>query len=422
MILKVNWKKILYVVYMIFVINVPYGFFTTDYSVQLSLIMALYGLCIVTLDLIGRHRIDRMLVLGIKAFIIPMGIITIISVICAIKIHHTQNISDVNQSIVRWMRYSYAFMIAYLSFKWFKKDAPRLFIIAGLISYSTVFIRYFVVGGTYALTHIFGEINLEDARNGVSLEVHNLTYCLGLFFVFYLLSDKYSISEKLKMCGILAIAIIFGNKRTLYFAMLITLLVYYLFHKVRIQRTLLGIFSIMYIIVAFVYLWSIKSGMYQMMITALNINDMSRLKFWNYFSDSYEISIKYWGRGISYTDNIMGKSQTMADMRVTSATTIHNDLLRAYIGWGFIPFLYYLVNIFIFRTKEFLNIPSKTNAWRYFAIVSYTFFLYFFDNMIVAINYNVVFFLIWFLLMEVKDEQGKFCTIEYSDNYCRSSL
>ena len=112
------------------------------------------------------------------------------------------------------------------------------------------------------------------------------------------------------------IGIFFGDKRALYLGLTVTLLVYFLFHKFKEKRpTLLKIIFVFYIAAAFIYLILIKTGVFEALLYKYGINDMSRLTFWNYFSSAYEISPFYWGRGIAYTDNIMGATETMREMR-----------------------------------------------------------------------------------------------------------
>lgn len=324
-----------------------------------------------------------------------MNISVMISVYTSIAVYHTTNPSDWKQSIVRCFYYVVPFLAAYYSVRKFGNDTPRLLTISGLISYSTVFIRYIYYGGFGILLHFS-----NNKVNGISLEVHNLTYCMGLFFLYYLLSDKYDNKFKTKICLILMVGIFFGDKRALYLGLAVTLLIYFLFHKFKEKRlTLLKIIFVFYIAAAFIYLILIKTGVFEALLYKYGINDMSRLTFWNYFSSAYEISPFYWGRGIAYTDNIMGATETMREMRVTAATNIHNDILRAYIGWGCLPMLYYLVNFFLLRVNRFIKDKNEENGWRYFAIASLYLFINFFDNMLSAENFNLCFFVVYLLLV-----------------------
>ena len=240
------------------------------------------------------------------------------------------------------------------------------------------------------------------------MEVHNLTYCFGLFFLYYVLSDLYDEKYKLKMCIILAIGIFFGDKRALYLAMAISIGIYFFLHNPkRKQKRWLMVIVLAFIFLAFVYLYIIKTGILAAIFLKFNINDMSRLKFWNYFYDKYELQLGYVGRGISYTDNVMASTQAMHSMQITGKTLMHNDILRTYIGWGFIPFFYYWINFFLIRTRWFIRKNKPNIGWKYLAIASCYFIIGFFDNMITAENFNICFFVINMLFcMEMKKKSG----------------
>lgn len=398
--IKINRAKAIYVLYMVFVLNVTYSIFYSPSARILQVPLAALGI-VYMFTSNGFGRLKRITVNEFNAFCTPMIIITAISVFTSIAVYHTSNPSDWKQSIVRCFYYVIPFLAAYYSVRKFGDDTPRLLLISGFISYATVFVRYIYYGGIGILFHFF-----NNKANGISLEVHNFTYCMGLFFLYYLLSDKYDKNFKVKVCLILMIGIFFGDKRALYLGLAVTLLIYFLFHKFQEKRlTLLKVIFVIYIAAAFLYLWLIKSGIFEAILYRYNINDMSRLTFWNYFSGVYEISPFYWGRGIAYTDNIMGATETMREMHVTAATNIHNDILRAYIGWGFLPTLYYFVNFFLFRVRRFVKDNNEENGWRYFAIASLYLFINFFDNMLSAENFNLCFFVIYLLLMKKQTKE-----------------
>lgn len=393
--IQINRSKTIFVIYMIFVLNVTHSIFYSNSARVLQIPMAMLGLFYMFVADKGFGKIRVKSINEFNAFCTPMIIITMISVYTSIAVYHTTNPSDWKQSIVRCFYYVVPFLAAYYSVRKFGNDTPRLLTISGLISYSTVFIRYIYYGGFGILLHFS-----NNKVNGISLEVHNLTYCMGLFFLYYLLSDKYDNKFKTKICLILMVGIFFGDKRALYLGLAVTLLIYFLFHKFKEKRlTLLKIIFVFYIAAAFIYLILIKTGVFEALLYKYGINDMSRLTFWNYFSSAYEISPFYWGRGIAYTDNIMGATETMREMRVTAATNIHNDILRAYIGWGCLPMLYYLVNSSLLRVNRFIKDKNEENGWRYFAIASLYLFINFFDNMLSAENFNLCFFVVYLLLV-----------------------
>lgn len=394
----ISIKKAVYVIYMMFVLNVTYSVFNTAYAYNFAILFALFGVALYAIPMLVRGKIERKLVRGIVAFLLPMILITGISIITAICVHGSSIYgSDVSQSLLRCIHYCAAFLIAYYSVRWFGKDTVRLIVISGLISYATVFIQYIQRVG------LKGVIFFQHVVNGVGLEVHDLTYCMGLFFIYYLLSDEYSKSYKIKALIPISIAIIYGNKRSLFIGLAISILIYVLLNRFESQSLqLLWIVFGIYIVGAFIFLWLVKSGVFAMILTYFNIPDMARLRIWNYFSDSYTLTPGYWGRGIAYTDNRMVLRETMQSLDITNKIPIHNDILRIYIGWGFIPFLYYLANFFLLQIRWFRKQGDNNNGWQYFAIASCVYFINFFDNMITSVSFNICFFVIWLLLTKEK--------------------
>lgn len=394
----ISIKKAVYVIYMMFVLNVTYSVFNTAYAYNFAILFALFGVALYAIPMLVRGKIERKLVRGIVAFLLPMILITGISIITAICVHGSSIYgSDVSQSLLRCIHYCAAFLIAYYSVRWFGKDTVRLIVISGLISYATVFIQYIQRAG------LKGLIFFQHVVNGVGLEVHDLTYCMGLFFIYYLLSDEYSKSYKIKALIPISIAIIYGNKRSLFLGLAISILIYVLLNRFESQSLqLLWIVFGIYIVGAFIFLWLVKSGVFATILTYFNIPDMARLRIWNYFSDSYTLTPGYWGRGIAYTDNRMVLRETMQSLDITNKIPIHNDILRIYIGWGFIPFLYYLVNFFLLQIRWFRKQGDNNNGWQYFAIASCVYFINFFDNMITSVSFNICFFVIWLLLTKEK--------------------
>lgn len=396
----ISIKKAVYVVYMMFVLNVTYSVFNTAYAYNFAILFALFGVALYAIPMLVRGKIERKLARGIVAFLLPMILITGISIITAVCVHGTSIYgSDVSQSLLRCIHYCAAFLIAYYSVRWFGKDTVRLIVISGLISYATVFIQYIQRAG------LKGLVFFQHVVNGVGLEVHDLTYCMGLVFIYYLLSDEYSNSYKIKALIPISIAIIYGNKRSLFLGLAISILIYVLLNRFESQSLqLLWIVFGIYIVGAFIFLWLVKSGVFATILTYFNIPDMARLRIWNYFSDSYTLTPGYWGRGIAYTDNRMVLRETMQSLDITNKIPIHNDILRIYIGWGFIPFLYYLVNFFLLQIRWFRKQGNNNNGWQYFAIASCVYFINFFDNMITSVSFNICFFVIWLLLTKEKGD------------------
>lgn len=390
--MKVNKKTALYVLLIIWILRVYYSPFFTIFAKPIAYIYATYiGLCII-LNFFKNQRISKIFINGFKTFLIPFYLVTFLSILSACFYYHTNNHSDITQSIVRLIDYTAAFLIAYKSYMEFKNKSLNVFLIACWVSYIPVIIKWILSAGIPGIFYIF------NTYNGISLEVHNITYCFGIALLYFFISGKYK--DNIKLCVFLIIGIVIGNKRALYIGITLALLVYYLLYKHEKKNRII-LYSVVFLmfVSCFVSLYLIKNGYFELIIHKLGISDSSRLAFWNYFGQYYELSPLYMGRGIAFSDNLSAQKDTMIALGVyDGAVPIHNDILRTYIGWGCIPFLYYFYNFFVIVTKKFVKSQKSIAGWRYLIIVSCVFAIYYFDNCIAEITFNICFFIIYFLL------------------------
>lgn len=388
--LKFDIRKIIYIVYMIFVLNVFYSFFRTTMYLYMTYLFGTIAIGIELISIFKRKRMNNVLWFGLTAFVIPFLVVNIIACLTATIVWHTSYGADITQSLLRVIQIIAAFFIAYISIIWFSKESVKLLLIAGIISYLTVILRYL------------------QGIPGISLESHGFIECCGLLFLYYLLSSQYNVKQKIKYLIVIGGILLLGGKRVVWVALLMTLIIYFFLQKFQSkQMRILKIILASYALVTFLYLWLIKSGMLSTIFSYFNIADNSRLKFWNFFSNAYELTPFYWGRGLQYTDNRMILPSTRAALWISGNVGIHNDILRTYIGWGCIPFVLYFLNFFVFNLRKLKIIGKQKNGWKYFALTSYCFFNYMVDYMITDIAFNICFFMVCILLVYEDDKIEK---------------
>lgn len=377
-----NVWKVLFFFCAIVALNVPGSIFYNDYSENFIVIFGVIEIAITGLICIKSSKLNSLLATGIAEFVTPFFVVTVVSCVSAAVIHQTSNVGDITQSFIRAIQIAAVFIIAYNAVKKFGKISLDILLIAGCISYATVILR--VISGESDVSH---------------LESHGFIETTGLLFIYYCLSKSYSVSQKFVRCLLCAAILLLGGKRVAWLGIAWSLFVYFLFFKIKERKDrIIKITMISYFAVAFIYLILIKNGYFSLILARLGVPDNMRLSFWNFFSDSYELSPFYLGRGIQYTDNRMILSSTKGALRITNNVGIHNDILRTYIGWGCIPFLYYYYNLFVRNLKKIKRRFNNANIWLYFAIVSYCFVNYMVDYMITYIPFNLCLFTIGLLI------------------------
>lgn len=377
-----NAWKVLFFLCAIVALNVPGSIFYNVYSENFIVILGMVEIAITGLICIKSSKLNSLLATGIAEFVTPFFIVTVVSCVSAAVIHKTSNVGDITQSFIRVIQIAAVFIIAYNAVEKFGKISLDILLIAGCISYATVILRI-----------INGELNVSHLESDGFIET------IGLLFIYYCLSKSYSVRQKFVRCLLSGAILLLGGKRVAWFGIAWSLFVYFLFFKIKERKDrIIKITMISYFALAFIYLILIKNGYFSLVLARLGIADNMRLSFWNFFRNSYELSPFYLGRGIQYTDNRMILSSTKGTLRITNNVGIHNDILRTYIGWGCIPFLYYYYNLFVFNLKKIKRRFNNANIWLYFAIVSYCFVNYMVDYMITYIPFNLCLFTIGLLI------------------------
>lgn len=377
-----NVWKIIFFFCAIVALNVPGSIFYNDYSEKIVLALGVIEIAITALICIKSNKLNALLATGVAEFVTPFFVVTVVSCFSAAVIHQTSNVGDITQSFIRAIQIAAVFVIAYNAVKKFGKISLDILLLVGCISYTTVILR--VISGELDVSH---------------LESHGFIETTGLLFIYYCLSKSYSVRQKLVRCLLCATILLLGGKRVAWVGIAWSLFVYFLFFKIKERKDrIIKIVMIVYFAASFIYLFLIKSGYFSLILAQLGLKDNMRLSFWNFFRDSYELSPFYLGRGIQYTDNRMILSSTKGALRITNNVGIHNDILRTYIGWGCIPFLYYYYNLFVLNLKKIKRKFNNANVWLYFTIVSYCFVNYMVDYMITYIPFNICLFTIGLLI------------------------
>ena len=337
----------IFVVFMLmFCINVTYSIFNFSYYAWIPVVVDSVVIFIAAF----KHTnwaIKKIYKDMFYQFFLPLIVPSIVSAITAVAVYH--DTEYIMSSFKRVLFVYGAYFLGYILMEKFKFKAFYLVLIAGTLSYFTVICKAVIVGNAYML------------------EVHELTYIYGMLFVFFLLINGISIREKILLCGICVIGMVLGSKRALWLAVSIALLVYLVFHKLlHLRKKGLKVVVAMIMSIGFLWIWMIKSGTFELICNRFGINDMSRLKMWNYFKNDYNLSIMYAGRGLTYTDVVMSKVH--GSLGITTAIPIHNAILKMYIGWGFLPFAYYLCAFLYMRVTRMEGNGYPNNMWVFLSV------------------------------------------------------
>ncbi|MCC8153175.1 MAG: hypothetical protein LIP01_02520 [Tannerellaceae bacterium] len=234
----------------------------------------------------------------------------------------------------------------------FGKRAFDIIWSAAVISYLFNIICGFVVCGWSGVVSYYLDISVVSSINNY-LEQHELIFIFGLFTIYYFMSIKETPKNKWKL--IISLLFVFiGYKRILFAALAAMFLLMLLLR--RLLRTnnaqavswVINLTTIAVFTVCFVWLYALKTDLITELSVTYNVDFMSRLRMYSFFADYYTLGISYLGRGVGATEKILAASGQF------NLNSVHSDIYRNYIEYGFIPFvawLLYYINIFPRKLK-----------------------------------------------------------------------
>lgn len=396
--IKVNLREVPWIIISLLVLNVNNSIFYIQNNQGLLIAIIAF----VLFDIIYKKHVTDYFVKGAVGYLVPWFAVSILSFITALFYWKLTFAPYITQSTYMCISVTAGFLLAYYLIEKFGERAINIVVFGGFISYFTVMIRWVMVAGVPGCFYF-----LNNRINGISLEVHNLTYCLGIFFVYLFVTKKAS-----KKYLIFLFALIFiGDKRACFLALFVSIIMYIIFSKFVIngkENAIIKIVALVSAAIALVWVALIKYGIIELLFMRFGINSMGRLDFWNYVSDAYTISPSFLGRSMFYSDHMTISKEYIQTYNITGGSTqIHNDVLRSYIGWGFIPFIYYYYNFLYRQPNDFVKKDSINCAWVCLSITLYSFLIYFFDNMISTANFNLSMFIVLLLNIRQAGHQQK---------------
>lgn len=240
-------------------------------------------------------------------------------------------------------------------------------------------------------------------RNFNFLEVHELTYVLGILFLFRWITNcgKFDITNCL-----LLLFILIGGKRITFLALSLCFLGYFIhkfLSKKFLIKKLLLFYAIILLLFVFGYSYFSTYGLQNFIhfCDQLDINTMGRTKLYLWAQKFYD-GLHFFGHGIYYTNYGLLTSPIM-----TGFKAIHNDFLRIFIEGGLIFFIAYFVNYIVFQTKRLIKKYNEEIAFSYILLIAFTLFHYTTDNVFVYVRYILVFHFLIFYLCSAKKELVK---------------
>lgn len=287
----------------------------------------------------------------------------------------------------------------------FKNNTIRYFLYSVFVSYIiTLFYQFIKLGPS----DFFNGIMTLFAGNSVGnpFETNSdLVLALGVFVIFgYDSFIRKNMRERFPMILILILIILGGKK--IEWAALVAIFIAnivcgFLTEKKRNRIQIVASFIL--IIVTFIFVYLVISGLLSVFVYSHGINTMGRMQMWDNVAKYSSFSPLYLGNGYSFSNLILEVTRVLTYEGHTYV--LHSDILKLYFDLGFIMLLFWELYYLLFFPKRIRRyFGYKVGNFSWFVMV-FLIILYFTDN---AINYVLVQTMLVFVLLKaisVKNEE-----------------
>lgn len=257
----------------------------------------------------------------------------------------------------------------------FKEKAYRYIMLSIIISFCMVIIKNLYLYGLSIVWEIIYKSLFTDDQFINPFEVSDITFAVAIIIIAVSISCAKTTKEDRVYTIICWFIVIIGFKRIQFLALAIILIAIFIFKRInnaRITIRLIKLIGILIIIIGLLYVYSIDSGILNNIINLYNINTMGRINMYTFISKYYDFSILFKGLGYGFT---LRKLSEFGFIYV-----LHSDILRFYVEFGFIIFMWWIWYSMIYASKKIAKKISLNDAVIYFIITLYLFILHFTDN------------------------------------------
>lgn len=378
-------KKMLFILSSTIILTSRFWGVNTNYIIRYSL-MAIWDLYIVLSYFAFRRPNERRRVIktNFKLMITPY-IVFCVYTIFLWMIKSNANFGNFTRLcstlLYLVLSYGYACTAIYL-FR--EKGIDHLFW-AGVLSYSCGSILYLLVnyGVSGVNAYMSSLIHGVDSVANYAMEVHDLTFSMGLFFLYYFFFEEKSKKNHKTKIVVSIILILLGLKRIEVLALFVTICLYFVLIKwgkgIKARAFICGTGSVL---VSLGYVFIIKSGILSVLTMKYGIEDSGRLSYYLYANQFYEFSPSYMGTGWTWFNKYVYQLY-LSKFRIDGhriAASIHSDILVMFIEIGFILFVFWVLYMFMARpvvlSKKFGVLTGECAL----LLTLYMFVLYLTDN------------------------------------------
>ncbi len=215
-----------------------------------------------------------------------------------------------------------------------------------------------------------------------ALEIHDITFLFGQFFIYYLMSaPKGSKPEKrIRRWGVIlsVFFMLMGLKRSIIPAVLLVCACVKLVRMTKHPGKFILTTGIALFLFFYLYLYLTRSGILVAFLESLGVDMMGRDVLWSLPNDYYELSPFWKGLGFEGATDLV--NMWYQEGLINRAYPLHNDILKIFIELGALGFTLWAGINYILYPAYWMKRHDMETGILYMAILAYMTVTYLTDN------------------------------------------
>lgn len=246
--------------------------------------------------------------------------------------------------------------------------------------------------GIVGILHTLGEVFGVAESPSSLLEIHELTYCLGLCIIYYLFFARRQI--RLSKFVLLLFLFIIGGKRIAFAGIVVSGIFALVVRKKGLKKEMLIIVGVLGIVISLSYIVILYNGKFLATMGIYGINVMGRDAIYSYFLARTNFLPTYLGWGLAGVSKMIENMSKAEVGNMVVVRGLHNDILKIYIDFGFFGSILWFAYQLLYMPLQLFRKLGKQDATLYMALIIFAFITYLTDNTENYFVFQVLLFLI----------------------------
>ena len=290
-----------------------------------------------------------------------------------------------------------ALMVAMSTVYLFGKKGIRYCLLSMLLANSMILVEQIAQFGfgvfVQELVDLVLSFGMKTGTMMRTLEIHDLTFGLGLFFLYDLIEGRKIRFQPLFMI-VTFFFLLVGLKRIGLVAIIVAFLVILLLKRLT-DKTAKSVGMALCcgaMILCFIYLIAVNKGLFTYLEEKMQIDTKGRMNLYRVVNTFYELAPSFVGKGLGFSSaswNSLG-IETFG----VAQQAYHNEFLRMYVEIGFWGFLIWMVLLLPCRVNYFWKRKGMTGGLVMLALLIYCCVTYATDNTLYYYYTNTALFVL----------------------------